>query len=272
MKRLLKADFYHLRKSRLTLIALILAVAFPVMIVLMYKGINLLSGIDEVSEGGSLFSANTVIGSVFSLTNNLGLVLPVFAGIIVCLDLSNGTLRNKVIAGNRRSAIYLSHLLISMLFLVVVIAVYAIVTTALALLFFPFSRDAAMNLGLEIVYFLVYGLASFAFIATVTTMVALTFRSVAPTIIITIVFSIALYLLNTVLMLVDFGSFRYAVYFIPTFAANHLNLNGGLLSILGPTGDASKELIFAEGMLSYLFFGSLHTLLGLLIFKKRDLR
>ena len=272
MSRLLKADLYHLRKSRLTLIALILAAAFPVLIVLLYKGINLLSGFDEISGGASLFSANNVIGTVFSLTNNIGLVLPVFAGIIVCLDLSNGTLRNKVIAGNRRSAIYLSHLLISMLFLVVVIAVYAIVTTALALLFFPFSRDAAMNLGLEIVYFLVYGLASFAFIATVTTMVALTFRSVAPTIIITIVFSIVLYLLNTVLMMFDLGSFRYAVYFIPTYAGNIFNLNGSLLGMFDPAADVSRDLIFAEGMLSYLFFGSLHTLLGLLIFKKRDLR
>lgn len=272
MSRLLKADLYHLRKSRLTLIALILAVAFPVLIVLLYSGINLLAGIDELSGDASLFDASTVIGSVFSLTNNLGLVLPVFAGIIVCLDLSNGTLRNKVIAGNRRSAIYLSHLLVSMLFMVTVIAVYAIVTTALALLFFPFNWNSTLSLGREIAYFVLYGLTSFAFIATVSTMVALTFRSVAPTIIITIVFSIALYLLNTVLMFVDNESFRYVVYFIPTFAGNFFNLNSGLLGMLGQAGGDSRDLIFAEGMLSYLFFGGLHTLIGLLIFRKRDLR
>ncbi len=269
MKRLLKADFYHLRKSRLTLIALILAVAFPVLIVLLYAGLDALSGSGETQ----LFSANTVIGSAFSLTNNIGLILPVFAGIIVCLDCSNGTLRNKVIAGNRRSAIYLSHLLISMLFTVVVIAVYALVTVALALLFFPFYWNTALSLGLEILYFILYGLMSFVFIATVSTMFALIFRSTAPTIILTIVFTLVLFMVNSILMIVDYDSFKYVVYFIPTFGENIFNLNSlSMLSIIHGGEETSRALIFAEGMLSYVFFGTLHTLIGLFFFKKRDLK
>ena len=60
MKRLLKADFYHLRKSRLAFIALILALAFPVLVVLLYAGLNAIAGIDEEIPGATLFSANTV--------------------------------------------------------------------------------------------------------------------------------------------------------------------------------------------------------------------
>lgn len=271
MSKLLKADFYHMRKSRLTLIALILAVAFPVLIVVLFSGMDLMAGLGG-SDDGSLFTANYIISSVFSLTNNLGLVLPVFAGIIVCMDLSNGTLRNKVIAGNRRSAIYLSHLLISMLFLVAVIAIYAAVTVALALLIFPFNWDTPLSLGKEIAYFTAYGLTTFAFIATVSTMLALTFRSVAPTIIITIVYAIVMMLPSAILMIVDYSKYEYAVYFIPTFAGNFFTLNGGLSSMLLQPGATSKDLIFAEGMLSYAFFGALHTVIGLLVFKKRDLR
>lgn len=267
MRRLLKADFFHLRKSRLTLIAVILAVAFPVLIVLLYAGVNLLVDNDFID-------ANTIIGSAFSLTNNIGLVLPVFAGIIVCLDCSNGTLRNKVIAGNRRSSIYLSHLLISMLFTVAVILLYAIVTSALALIFFPFRWNDVLPLGKEILYFALYGVMSFAFIATVSTMFALIFRSVAPTIILTIVFSILLLMVNSFLVVLDYEKFKYVVYFIPTFASNIFNLSGSgsILSLLNPGANASRDLIFAEGMLSYVVFGALHTLIGLFFFKKRDLK
>ncbi|MBQ4258413.1 MAG: ABC transporter permease, partial [Clostridia bacterium] len=183
MKRLLKADFYHLRKSRLAFIALILALAFPVLVVLLYAGLNAIAGIDEEIPGATLFSANTVMGSAFSLTNNLGLIIPVFAGIIVCLDYSNGTMRNKIIAGNRRTHVYLSHLIISMLFSMAVILIYAIITAVLSLIVFPFTWNEALSLGTEVMYFVLYGLASFAFIATVSTMFALIFRSIAPTII-----------------------------------------------------------------------------------------
>ena len=208
MSRLLKADFYHLRKSRLTLIALILAVAFPVLIVLLYAGLDALTG-----DGGN------------------------------------------------------------MLFTLVVITVYALVTVALALVFFPFNWDTTMDLALEIVYFVSYGLMTFAFIATVSTMFALIFRSVAPTIILTIVFSLVLFMVNSILMAVDYESFKHVVYFIPTFGENIFNLNSlSVLSLIHGITDTTRTLIFAEGMLSYLFFGALHTLIGLFFFKKRDLK
>ena len=273
MKRLLKADLYRVLRSRLSLIALILAVAFPALIVFLYAGIGWIGGLAEDFPGGSLFSANFVIGSTYSLSNNIGLVVPAFAGILVCMDHSNGTLRNKVIAGNRRSAIYLSHLIVSILFSVVVITIYAAVTAALALLFFPFNTDPSRNLGLEILYFVANGTMSFVFIATVSTLFAMTMRNVAPTIIFTIVFSMALTALNSVIMLVDYTPYKYLVYFIPMFGGNVFNLNGGgLFGLLIPTVDASRELVFAESMLSYLFFGAVHTVIGLILFQKRDIR
>lgn len=273
MSRLLKADLYRVLKSRLSLIALILALAFPVLSVFLYAGIQLVGGLGEDFSTEALFNANTLIGSVFSLSNNIGLVVPAFAGILVCTDYTNGTLRNKVIAGNRRAHIYLSHLIVSILFSVVIITIYAAMTAGLALLFFPFVRDPSMDLGSEILYFIANGITSFAFVATISTLFAMTLRNIAPTIIFTFVFSIVLLTLNSVLMLVDYEPYRHAVYFIPTFAGNFFNLNnGGLLGILTPAADASRELIFAESMLSYLFFGAVHTVIGLIVFNKRDIR
>lgn len=275
MKRLLKADIYRVLKSRLTLIALILVLAFPVLIVLMYAGMRFVSSElgDDLVETGILFNANTLIGAVYSLTNNIGFVLPAFTGILVCMDISNGTLRNKVIAGNRRSEIYLSHLIVSILFSVTMITIYAAMTAGLALLFFPFNRDPSLNLGLEILYFVAYGTMTFIFIATLSTLFALTLRSTAPTIIFTIVLSIALYTFSSILQLVNYQPYRHVVYFIPTFAGNFFNLGSGfsLADLLMQGEETSRGLMFFEGMLSYLFFGILNTALGMLIFKKRDI-
>ena len=273
MSRLLKADLYRVVKSRLSLIALILALAFPVLIVFMYVGMQAISGFDAELGIESLFNANTLIGSVYSLSNNIGLVIPTFAGILVCSDFSNGTLRNKVVAGNRRSAIYLSHLIVSILFSTVVITIYAAVTTGLTLLFFPFRTEGFDNLGREILFFVVNGTMAFVFMATFTTMLAMVTRSTAPTIIFTVVFTIALFAVNSVIMLIDYEKFRYAVYFIPTFGSNFFGMNSfSLLGLFGETPSVSKELIFSESMLSYLFFGTLHTVIGMIAFQKRDLK
>ena len=274
MKRLLKADLYRVLKSRLTMIALILVLAFPVMIVLMYGGLRLFTaGLGEEAESlDMLFTANSLIGSVYSLTNNIGLVLPAFAGILVCTDISNGTLRNKVIAGNSRSGIYLSHLAVSILFSAAMITIYAAVTAGLALLFFPFERDPSMDLGREILYFVCSGTMTFVFMATVSTMLALTLRSTAPTIIFTIVISVVLYSVSSVLLLIDYEPYRHAVYLIPTFTGNFFNLSGlSLAGLFGQGQETARGLMFSEGMLSYLLFGALNTVLGLVIFRKRDI-
>ena len=274
MSRLLKADLYRVLKSRLTMIALILAFAFPVVMVLLYVGIRAMAGLGEDVFGSSmLFNANTVIGSAYSLTNNIGLVIPAFAGILVCADYSNGTLRNKIIAGNRRTEIYLSHLLVSILFTVAIITIYAAMTTALSLLLLPFNRDPSMQLGREIFYFVAYGTMTFVFIATVSTLLAMTLRSIAPTIIFTLVLAMVLLAAGSVLSLVDYSDYQYLVYFIPTFGANFFNLSSGsLFGILSSSAEQSVATIFAEGMLSYLFFGAVNTAIGLLVFNKRDIK
>jgi ABC-type antimicrobial peptide transport system permease subunit len=79
--------------------------------------------------------------------------------------------------------------------------------------------------------------------------------------------------INPVVMLIDYEKFKYAVYFIPTFAGNIFNLNNfSIIGMLSQTADTSRGLIFAEAMLSYLFFGAVNTGIGLLVFGKRDVK
>jgi hypothetical protein len=274
MKNLLRADIYRVMKSKLTLVALILALAFPVLIVLLYAGLGAIMDLDpEIAGTVTLFNANSIIGSAYSMTNNLGLVVPAFAGILVCLDYTNGTLRNKIIAGNRRTAVYMSHLTVSVLFSVVIITIYAAVTAGLALIFFPFDGADSPDRWKEILFFVLNGTMGFVFIATVSTFLAMVTRSVAPTLIFTIVITLVLLAVNTVLALADYHSFRYAAYLIPNFTANFFNLNSmSALGIMGQAAEESRGLMFAEGMLSYLFFGAVNTAAGIVIFNKRDIK
>ncbi len=274
MIRLLKADIYRVLKNRLTLVALILCLAFPLLIVLLYAGMQGLIQFGlEADEEGLLFNANSIIGSVYSLTNNLGLVIPAFAGILVCSDYTNGTLRNKVIAGNRRTEIYLSHLIVSILFSVVLISIYAGSTAGLALIFFPFAKDPSANIFRDILYFVANGTMSFIFMATVSTLFAMILRNIAPTIIFTIVVAVMLMTIGSIVMLIDYEPYKYAVFLIPGFTSNFLNLRPiSLVALLSDSVQSSPDIMFLEGMFSYLLFGVLHTVLGLIVFVKRDIK
>ena len=103
MKNLLKADFYSLIRSKLTYILLIICIALPVFSVLTSVLINNIFESEimndpEFSEiGGMLFTGRSIMFSSFSLTNNTGLIIPIFIGIFTMSDIRHGTIRNKVI-------------------------------------------------------------------------------------------------------------------------------------------------------------------------------
>ena len=270
MKGLLKADFYHVRKSKLSLVILILAVVFPFLMTLLYVGIEVLTtNLAGGTEDVSMFTANMLLNSVFSLTNNIGMVIPVFAGILVCNDIANGTLRNKVICGNRRSEIYLSHLIVSIVFCVVTVLIYAGATAAFGAIFFDFEEVEA----LQAVYWAANGVMTFVYIATVATFLAMTCRSTAPTIIFTIVFSIALLGIVSLLGFVDTEKYKYLLHLVPTYSSSAFSIGGiNMADFFGPSSSITQATAFWEGIASFVFFGILNTVLGIVIFNHRDIK
>ena len=278
MKQLLQADLYRMVKSKLTMVLLILSAAFPLFTVLIYAGLRAISSIgEEIMDSVGLLTANTVIGSAYSLTNNIGLVIPVMAGILVCTDFTSGTLRNKVVAGNPRTKIYFSHLIVSILYSVVMITIYVLFTAGFALLMLPYKSGFAVNVVREYVFWAVTGTMSFVFMATVSTFFAMTFRSIAPTILLTLLVTFTLLILSSTLSFTDYSNVRHLVYFIPTFSGQFFSLTGGSLigtainALVGGVSE-SKEVIFAEGIGSFVFFGAVNTVLGVILFCKRDLK
>ena len=272
MLSLLKADLFRIFRGKLARIGLIIATALPVLIVFMYYGIEL--SMESMADGEDvtmeLFSVASMIKSAFSVSDNIGLVIIIFSVIFVSLDIANGTLRNKVIAGHSRTTIYCSHLLASIIYNLIMITVYASITILLTLLLFKQPSFSAEELK-GLIYSVIIGIATYVFMATVTTFLALILGSIAPSIILTVAFTMVIAFVTMIFYVVfQFGMFedmerfeplKYVLYFIPLFA------NGSTLA-----ATEVNSTVFLEGMISYVLFGGLNVFLGLLAFNKKDLK
>ena len=268
MRSLLKADFFALFKSKITYVVFFICVGFPILLLLMYFVLSkVIDGFDEggagLTEAFGLTAKNIMI-SIFSLTQNIGIVIPIFAGIITMADIRNGTARNKVIIGKNRTKIYFSHLIVTTLFCVTMISIsFALLCGGSLILFdygVPFKGAEAGNFF----KILASGLLTFAFIGSLTTFLSLGTKSMPMTIIFTFLIGFVLgitgLVLTTFLEIIK-DAFKIFIYLIPTFSSTYGILTGQL-----------PNNVFFIGLGSILGFYTLNTVLGIVIFNKTDLK
>ncbi len=143
MSGLLKSDFRRVFKDKLLIVMGILAVVFaaitPLLYAVIFSGNDIVD--DEMTMGmlsGFITGKAQFFGS-FSLGNNLGLIAPVLLAIVLCKDFSFGTIRNKIIAGKSRTAIYLSLFITCATVLLAVMILHAFITLGISLLFFDYQ-------------------------------------------------------------------------------------------------------------------------------------
>lgn len=139
MRGLLKADFKRITKDKLLLVMGILAVAFALLTPLLYALLFSGAGFEDEPLLEVMLPAKNQFFASFSLGNNLGLIAPVLLGIALCKDFSFGTIRNKIIAGKSRKAIYMSLFITCATVIVGVILVHALITLGVSLIFFPYQ-------------------------------------------------------------------------------------------------------------------------------------
>lgn len=280
MTALMKADLFRMTKSKLTFVALILALAFPVFNVLLILGMKAMTDALSAGQTSGVFTANSIMSSAYTLSDNLGLVIPAFAGTFITLDLKGGVTRNKLIAGHSRTQVYLSHLFCSMIFSVVLITLYVAVTTILSILCLPFKTEA--DTWKAVLYWIANGTLSFIYAASIATLFALTTKNTALTLLLTIASVILLASVTSVIRITDYQDYRYAVYLIPTFTSGSFNLNGsgisadmtlqGIMGMLFGAEEEKKIVLFLFGSGSFVFFTMLHTVIGILVFRKKDMK
>ena len=99
MSKLLSANFLRLRRSRLFWAGMILMFVFGLLPVLSLYNMHVRYGYDTVLDS-----------TLFSYAILIGLVTAIFTSLFVGTDYSDGTIRNKLIVGHTRIAIYLANL------------------------------------------------------------------------------------------------------------------------------------------------------------------
>ena len=146
MKSLLKVDLSRIFKDKMLIIVGILSVVFAAITPLLYAAI--LAGTDTAQDPmvtemlSGYLSGKAQFFASFSIGNNMGLIAPVFIAIILCKDFSYGTIRNKIISGKRRGAIYMSLFISCSIIFVAVMMLQAFITLGISLIFFDYQPEA----------------------------------------------------------------------------------------------------------------------------------
>ena len=274
MRSLLKADFFSLLKSKITYVVLGICIGGPLLVVLLYLGLSL--AINEISgeiEFASIISARDLMFSTFNMSSNVGLVIPIFTGILVMADIRNGTVRNKIIMGKSRTKIYFSQLIVSVTFCVSMALVSFLVMTGSSLIFFkygyPFNGSEVWNFSKA----LIIGLLSYGFVAALATFFAMSTKSMPLTIVFTLLIVIGLSLMCNLAFLVPEGSsYIYIFYALPTYGSVAISSSTAMNIFGGGNGVLLTNEVFIYCLASLLGFITILTVAGQLIFNKTDLK
>lgn len=277
MRNLLKTDIRRIRKDKLFLIVCILAGVFSVITPLLNKLI--FSGLDALGEGiaaemGMMVSAKSMFFSAFSPGNNLGLIAPILIAIILCKDFSFGTIRNKIIHGERRRSIFLSMFLSGLLAMWIIMLLYALLTLAISLLLFDYQSTPFT--GKDMLYSLesvLFALCSYVFVAALVSCLCVTMKNAGIAIVIYVLINMALSMIGSLLPLAaDALSMVEGKEFwagLVTFLSR-VNIFHTATTIGAGTSYALKDVLYI--LLPSLVGAAAFLGLGLMVFKKKDIK
>ncbi len=147
MSNLLRAELVKIRKSKSLKVMIGIIFGFAMFSALIY------STIDNKTDGALSFvvDGRSIFTSSFSFSNNVGIVIPIVLIMYLCVEFSNGTVRNKIIAGNSKSKIYLVNFIVVTALGALYVILNAILSFLIAVIFFDYGK--AIN-GAEVVHIL----------------------------------------------------------------------------------------------------------------------
>ena len=275
MINLLKADLRRALKDKLFIVLIIIAGVFAIVTPILYKFIFALlefsaEEMQDLEMLGLFVSAKSMFFNAFSLGNNFGLILPLFVTIILCKDFSHGTIRNKIICGKSRTSVYFSIFITCTVLVCAFILVHALLTLLISLIFFDYQQTKftfsdfgylMASLGLEIIIYV--------FISAVLTFFICSMKNTGLSVVMYFVLAFALIIVGSItqatFMFADPNKFSYKIleFFSVANAFTTTAIGAGASYTL-------KEILYI--VLPNLAFSALAIFLGLIIFRKKDLK
>lgn len=285
MINIFKASLYKMVKDITFRITLIIGGAFTLIMTLLYFAMDY--GFDT-SEGLYLTGPSMMFNSM-SPMQNFGFVLPIMLIIYVCLEFSQGIVRNKIIAGYSKIEVYFGLLLSALVFTFGIMVTYVLLNTFIGFAFSGFRVSGDFALGLLsasgtlswtfILKIVAIFVVTYLSIVCYTVFIATVFRSVGPCIPLVMVVLMACYivasLVSTIALLEDSGLLGIDVSTVKNIAMtiDPLYAITGGVSMDETTTELTVEFgVFISALANNLIYSVLFTTFGALLFRKRDVK
>lgn len=267
MNRLLKLDFYRLKKDVTTLIGVLVCFGLLLLTIgIQGFGYFMLksTGLEDSGLAIMFLPRSTYIQN-FQIANNSGLVVLIITLIFTVRDFSQNTMRLKIINGFKKRDIYLSSLITTLVYGVPIIFAFSFISFVAGLLFFgyvvPFDTNEFLKLlatsALLILYLILF--------LSIINAISMRFQKVGPAIGITIAVVLGENLVSTSISLIPTLGQN-----LPEWPLKFLNLlpTYALTTLVGFSFDGWDLLIMLIGFVGLTV---LVNLLGIKAFEKKDI-
>ena len=263
MFKLFKASLYKLFREKTFLITMIIGTGLAILLPLLYKLLDLVSG-------QTMLFASVAPGS------NFGLTVPINLSVLIVAEFTTGTLRNKIIAGYRKSLIYLSLLLSGIIFTLIMMVYYVGLSVLMGTILGGFDATAVGGADV-IVPFIFITITSYILVASFSTLIASNIRNIGGSLPILIV---VLTFLSLIPLFTEISAFSMSEeefnrlfvtlsWTVPMFTLN--SLSGAIGGATAPEQELWNQMKIA-GIISPLIYSAIFVTLGTIFFKIRDVK
>jgi hypothetical protein len=275
MITLLKADLKRMLKDKLFMVACIIGGGFALMTPILFYALEWLLGIDDSGMAGVLVNARTVLTNSFAPLNNFGLILPIFLGIIIHKDFSNGTVRNKIICGKPRYQIYLSILISSIIVMLICVLGYAIIGFGVGSVLLEYSSTVTIGEDIGFILLtLLFGSICYSVLASMIVFLFVNMKNMGVGAVLYFAIAFVLTLLSTVLVFaIDYLVLANGDTTLTEVLKVICNLNIFHIInniIVAGVEYGTKDIIYI--IIDFIVYLSMFTGFGILIFSKKDLK
>ncbi len=264
MLKTIKLDLITILRDKLFIVMASIVLGISLLNPLIYKGLAIWAANIEGLGGQLMVNAKAFAFLSFAMSGGASLVVMVFLPIIVYKQYSNGIVRNKIIYGRSRTEIYFSLLISMFVVAFAVLFVSSMAAFALSLTLFPYS-SAEVNVGDEIAGFFVslfFEMLIVFFEVSLTAMFVVGLKSVALSIVIPVAGASIFSLLGSIVATTAPGSTLEQVvrYVDVYYLAEHIAITKYELGT------------FIALFITPVCYAALFTVLGWIIFKKKDIK
>ena len=231
-------------------------------------------------EGVKFCTGQNLLINSFSPSNNFGIAIPVNLITFTVLEFTQGITRNKIVAGNSKTKIYISYFLSGLVFTLVVLAGYVGLSVGLGSLLGGFDPNGLLMSGSSggtstpeyLIKFVISSLLMYVTICSLTIFFATLFRNIGPCIPVVIVMIMMLYFSGMIASLMkDTEGTEVFVnvmkYVNPMYALNDASILDSMKGTLAMADDTFIASIVNNSIYTIIFL-----LGGWLVFRKRDVK